>query len=43
MTVLHNEHVVLTHFSQRYHPDEIKEAVRRELPDYLHSRVQLLF
>lgn len=40
---LHNEHVVLTHFSQRYHPDEIKEAVRRELPDYLHSRVQLLF
>ena len=33
-----NEALVLTHFSQRYRPEEIREALRR-IPEPLASRV----
>lgn len=37
-----NEAVVLTHFSRRYRPEEIREAVERRLPAALRARVHLL-
>jgi ribonuclease Z len=37
-----NEHVVLTHFSKRYSPNEIRREVERKLPKSLLDRVQLL-
>lgn len=36
-----NELIVLTHFSQRYTYEEIRDGVRRRLPRSLHSRVRL--
>lgn len=37
-----NEHILLTHFSKRYAPDEIRREVERKLPKSLLDRVQLL-
>jgi ribonuclease Z len=37
-----NEALLLTHFSQRYHTEEIRELVRRKLPARLFERVTLL-
>src|SRR5262249_14405116 len=37
--LFHNEAIVLTHFSQRYRPEENREALRA-LPEPLASRVQ---
>ncbi len=36
-----NRTIVLTHFSQRYSRDEIRNAVRRRLPVSLHDRIRL--
>jgi ribonuclease Z len=36
-----NEMIVLTHFSRRYSPEDIRRAVRRRLPARLHDRVRL--
>ena len=36
-----NEVIVLTHFSRRYSPDEIRNTVRRRLPASLHDRIRL--
>lgn len=36
-----NEIIVLTHFSRRYSNDEIRETVRRRLPQSLHERIRL--
>lgn len=36
-----NEMIVLTHFSQRYSPDDIRRGVRQRLPASLHDRVRL--
>jgi ribonuclease Z len=36
-----NECIVLTHFSQRYSREEIRDHVRRRLPVSLHDRVRL--
>ncbi|MFT5051595.1 MAG: ribonuclease Z [Chlamydiales bacterium] len=37
-----NEAILLTHFSARYRPDEILEAIDRRLPESLRKRVQAL-
>ncbi len=37
-----NEHIVFTHFSQRYSPGEVHEIVGRRLPETLRSRVTVL-
>ena len=36
-----NELIVLSHFSRRYSPDEIRDTVRRRLPASLQGRVRL--
>ena len=36
-----NELIVLTHFSRRYSPEEIRRTVRRRLPVSLHERIRL--
>lgn len=36
-----NEMIVLTHFSRRYSPDDIRRGVRQRLPASLHDRVRL--
>lgn len=37
-----NQHILLTHFSQRYTPEEAHAIVRRRLPEALSARVRLL-
>ena len=37
--LLHNERILLTHFSPRYSPRYIAETLRRRLPDVLRERV----
>lgn len=36
-----NELIILTHFSRRYSPDDIRRGVRKRLPASLHDRVRL--
>lgn len=36
-----NELIVLTHFSTRYHSDQIRKAIEKRLPEDLRSRVEL--
>lgn len=36
-----NQVILLSHFSRRYSPQEIRDAVRRRLPATLHGRVRL--
>ncbi|HEX9985703.1 MAG TPA: MBL fold metallo-hydrolase [Thermoanaerobaculia bacterium] len=36
-----NETIVLTHFSRRYSPDEIRNGIRRRLPHVLRDRIRL--
>lgn len=36
-----NQLIVLTHFSRRYAPEEIRDTVRRRLPQSMHERVRL--
>jgi ribonuclease BN (tRNA processing enzyme) len=35
--------LVLTHFSQKYDPDQVKQAVKESLPDWLFEKTALLF
>lgn len=37
-----NEHLVLMHTSQIYHPDEAREIVAKRVPTHLAARIQLL-
>ena len=41
-SLLRNEHLVLTHFSKRYAPEEIEREVRARLPADLFERTTLL-
>ncbi|HEX7151983.1 MAG TPA: MBL fold metallo-hydrolase [Thermoanaerobaculia bacterium] len=36
-----NETIVLTHFSRRYSPEEIRDGIRRRLPHVLRDRIRL--
>jgi ribonuclease Z len=37
-----NQHILFTHFSKRYSPDEIREIFARRLPTSFMERVSLL-
>ena len=38
----HNELIIATHFSTRYHPNQVRHYVAQALPDMLDGRLHLV-